>query len=72
MVPCGPVLGCHMAPVHWLFGKHFMGSIGVEPMTSRLGREVWQGWATIPPTCCWVGKVENGPECLGNVTISIH
>jgi hypothetical protein len=50
MVPRGPVLGCHMAPFHWLFGKYFMGSTGVEPVTSSPGGAFWQGRSTSPPT----------------------
>jgi hypothetical protein len=50
MLPRGLFVGCHVAPLHWLYWKNFMDSIGVEPMTFGHGEESWQGRATSPPT----------------------
>jgi hypothetical protein len=37
-------------PLVGLFGKILWTPQGVEPMTSGLGEELWQGWATSLPT----------------------
>jgi hypothetical protein len=50
MVPRGSVVGCHMAPLHWLVVENFMGSTGVEPVTFEHGEWFWQGQDISPPT----------------------
>jgi hypothetical protein len=37
LVPRGPVMGCHVAPLYWLVGQNFMESVGIEPRTSPFG-----------------------------------
>jgi hypothetical protein len=34
VVPRGPVMGCHVAPLYWLLVQNFMESMGFEPRTS--------------------------------------
>jgi hypothetical protein len=31
VVPRGPVMGCHMAPLYWLLVQNIMDSVGFEP-----------------------------------------
>jgi hypothetical protein len=50
MVPRGPVMGCHMAPLHWLLWKNCMDSTAVKLLTSGLGGVTWKDWATSPLT----------------------
>jgi hypothetical protein len=49
MVPRGPIMGCHVAPLHWLVWKICMDSTGGEPMPFGLGGALWQGQDTSPP-----------------------
>jgi hypothetical protein len=50
MVPCGPVVGFHVASLHCLaVGKILCDSTGVEIVTSGRGEELWQGRATSLP-----------------------
>jgi hypothetical protein len=47
-VPRGPTKGHHMAPPYYSV-KFGMGSVGVEPATSRHGQSLVIGQATSPP-----------------------
>jgi hypothetical protein len=43
MVPRGLVMGCHVAPLHWLVVEKVLDSTGVKLATSRHGGMIFQG-----------------------------
>jgi hypothetical protein len=51
LVPRGPVVGYHVAPLYWLWfvNQNFMESVGVEPRTSPMAPCFGSMWATTSP-----------------------
>jgi hypothetical protein len=50
MVLGGPVLGCHVEPLHRLAVVKWYGTPHeLNPQPLGVGEESWQGWATNPP-----------------------
>jgi hypothetical protein len=49
MVPCGPVMGSHVAPLCWFELVKVLDSIGIKPATSGHGKESWQCRDTSTP-----------------------